>query len=128
LGGTGTRGARPSDVDGLTLGPCLPTDKLLDSGRWEALVRELMNEVIAAANAQKLKVDPKWTNIQIERTRLMGAYKASTLIDFERKQPLELEALFLEPLRRAQHAGVATPRLKALCSLLHQLDPDKGET
>lgn len=104
------------------LGPCLATDQLLDSGRWENLVRELMNEVIAAANAQNLKVDPKWTDIQIERTRSMGAYRASTLIDFERGQPLELEALFLEPLRRAKRAGVATPRLDALCSVLARLD------
>jgi 2-dehydropantoate 2-reductase len=99
-------------------GPCLTTDKLLDKGRWENLVRELMNEVIAAAHAQNLKVDPKLTDTQIERTRSMGAYRASTLIDFERKQPLELEALFLEPLRRARHARIKTPRLQALCSLL----------
>ena len=118
----GTRGARPSNVTESKLGPCLATDKLLDKGRWESLVRELMDEVIATANAQKLNVDPKWTDIQIERTRTMGAYRASTLIDFERKQPLELEALFLEPLRRAKRAGVATPRLEALCSVLGVLD------
>jgi 2-dehydropantoate 2-reductase len=51
----------------------------------------------------------------------MGAYKASTLIDFERGQPLEMESLFLEPLRRAKSAGIATPRLDALCSVLREL-------
>ncbi len=53
----------------------------------------------------------------------MGAYKASTLIDFERGQPLELESMFLEPLRQAQTAGVPVPRLVRLCEVLHQLDP-----
>ena len=48
----------------------------------------------------------------------MGAYKASTLIDFERGQPLELQSLFLEPLRQATQAGVAMPRLSALCAVL----------
>ena len=48
----------------------------------------------------------------------MGAYKASTLIDFQRGQPLELESMFLDPLRRAQKAGVATPRLAALAAVL----------
>lgn len=100
---------------------CLTTDELLDSGRWENLVRELMNEVIAAANAQRLGVDPACADIQIERTRTMGAYKASTLIDFERGQPLELEALFLEPLHRAKRAGVPMPRLEALCLVLAKL-------
>ena len=52
----------------------------------------------------------------------MGAYKASTLIDFERGQALELEDLFLEPLLQAQKAGVPTPRLEALCTILTQLD------
>ncbi len=103
-------------------GHSLTTDQLLDNGRWEALVRELMNEVISAANAQQLKLDPKLADVQIERTRSMGTYRASTLIDFERKQPLEIEALFLEPLRRAQRTGVATPRLAALCNVLVELE------
>ncbi len=51
----------------------------------------------------------------------MGAYKASTLIDFERGQPLELETLFLEPLRQAHKAGVTCPRLEALCALLGEI-------
>lgn len=104
------------------LRPCLTTDLLLDNGPWESLVRELMTEVIAAANAQKLDVDPGWGEVQISRTRPMGAYRASTLIDFERKQPLELEALFLEPLNRAQKAGLTSPRLSALCRVLAALD------
>jgi 2-dehydropantoate 2-reductase len=52
----------------------------------------------------------------------MGPYKASTLIDFERGKPLEIESLFVEPLRRAREARVTVPRLAALCSLLQQLD------
>jgi 2-dehydropantoate 2-reductase len=51
----------------------------------------------------------------------MGAYKASTLIDFERGQPLELESLFLEPLRQARKGGIPTPRLEALCAVLSDL-------
>ncbi len=109
-------------IRGAVLGPCLATDKLLDQGRWESLVRELMHEVIAAANAQDLKIDPALADIQIERTRTMGAYRASTLIDFERGQALELEALFLRPLRHAHAAGTPMPRLRALCSVLSQLD------
>ena len=34
-----------------SLGPCLTTDQLLADSRWESLVRELMLEVIGAANA-----------------------------------------------------------------------------
>jgi 2-dehydropantoate 2-reductase len=104
------------------LGPCLQTDRLLADPRWEQLARELMLEVIAAANALGLNVPLSAADKQIARTRDMGAYKASTLLDFEKGLPLELETLFLEPLRQAQAAGVATPRLAALCAVLAELD------
>ncbi len=105
------------------LQPCLTTDKLLSDARWEQLVRELMQEVVAVANAQGLGVSESLIEKQIERTRTMGPYKASTLLDFEEGRPLELASLFLEPLRQAQRAGVATPRLAALCEVLRRLNP-----
>ncbi|NWG75708.1 MAG: 2-dehydropantoate 2-reductase, partial [Rubrivivax sp.] len=103
------------------LGPVLSTDRLLDGGRWEGLVRELILEVVTAARTLGLKLPEGLVEQQIARTRTMGAYKASTLLDFEQGRPLELEALFLEPLRRATQAGASVPRLAALSSLLSQL-------
>jgi len=104
-------------------GNCLTTDKLLGDPRWEKLVRDLMLEVIATANALGFELPRSLARDNIDRTRIMGAYKASTLIDFERGQSLELESMFLEPLRQAQKAGVPVPRLLRLCEVLHQLDP-----
>jgi 2-dehydropantoate 2-reductase len=101
----------------------LTTDILLGDPRWEQLVRELMLEVIATANALGLNIPESQAEDQIQRTRIMDDYKASTLIDFERRQPLELESMFLEPLHRARAAGINTPRLESLCSVLQQLDP-----
>ncbi len=101
--------------------PCLPTNELLTDARWARLVRELMLEVIAAARALGLDVPDAFAERLIERTRSMGAYRASTLIDFERGQPLELQSLFLEPLRQATQAGVAMPRLSTLCAVLKAL-------
>jgi 2-dehydropantoate 2-reductase len=46
---------------------------------------------------------------------------ASTLIDFEKGKPLELESLFLEPLRLAREAGVPVPQLESLCRVLQRL-------
>ena len=100
---------------------CLTTDKLLADPRWEQLVRDLMLEVIAAARALGFDIRDALADQLIERTRTMGAYRASTLIDFERGQPLELQSLFLEPLRQATQAGVAMPRLAALCAVLKEL-------
>jgi 2-dehydropantoate 2-reductase len=102
-------------------GPVLTTDKLLADPRWENLVRELMHEVISAEAALGYKTPLEMADKQIERTRTMGAYKASTLVDFEQGRALELESLFLEPLRQAQRAGAKVPRLESLCRVLEQL-------
>jgi 2-dehydropantoate 2-reductase len=105
-----------------SLGPMLTTDKLLGEPRWENMVREVMHEVIAAADALGHKIPLELAEKQIERTRSMGAYKASTLVDFEQGRALELEALFLEPLRQAKNAGAKVPRMEALCRVLRQLN------
>jgi len=107
---------------GAPVSPCLTTDKLLADPDWEQLVRELIREVIAAARALGFKLSDDLEQTQIARTLTMGAYKPSTLIDFERGQPLELQSLFLEPLRQAQAAGVNAPRLSKLCQVLSKLD------
>lgn len=107
-------GALPTNAK---LQGCMTSDQLLDKGHWEQLVRE----VIAAAVALKLKVPASSEEKQVERTRDMGAYKASTILDFEKGLPLELDSLFLEPLRQAQAAGVAMPRLTAMCEVLKAL-------
>lgn len=104
------------------LGPCLPTDQLLSDPHWCERVRELMFETLRAARAQGFELPDAVAETQIERTREMGSYRASTLVDFDRGLPLELESLFGEPLRRARRAGVPTPRLAALYQVLTELD------
>lgn len=108
------------------LGPCLPTDRLLASEAWTTLVREVMAEVIAAAGARGGAIDPAYADLQVRRTREMGSYRASTLVDFEMGRPLELESLFREPLRQGREAGVELPRLTNLCAVLEQLDARRG--
>lgn len=106
-------------------GECLTTDRLLADDRWFRVVCTLMGEVIATANAYDLKLPQEIANQQIERTRIMGAYKPSTLVDFLLGRPIELEALFFEPLRRAEARSVPTPQLRALCRMLQALDQSK---
>jgi 2-dehydropantoate 2-reductase len=111
----------PTDAE-KRMASCLTTDKLLGDSHWSNLVRELMLEVIATGRGLGFDLVDSLAERQVERTRTMGAYKASTLIDFERGQALELESLFLEPLRQARQAGVPVPRLEAMCHVLQQLD------
>ncbi len=106
-------------------GPCWPTDRLLQDPRWERLVRELMWEVVSTAHAKGYPIADDVVDQNVDRTRIMGEYKASTLIDFERGYPLELQSMFREPLRQAVAAGVSTPRLAALCQVLEEVERAK---
>jgi 2-dehydropantoate 2-reductase len=81
-----------------------------------------MWEIVSVARAKGYVVSDDTVEHQVARTRIMQDYRASTLIDFERGQPLEVDSMFLEPLRQARLAGVPTPRLEALCHLLTALD------
>jgi len=102
-------------------GKCLTTDDLLADRRWYQLVRELMSEVIVAANAQGLTLEFEVADKMIELTQTMRAYKASTVLDFEAGRSIELQSIFLEPLRLAEAANVPVPRLRALCNILTSL-------
>ncbi|HXD01332.1 MAG TPA: 2-dehydropantoate 2-reductase [Verrucomicrobiae bacterium] len=115
-------GVVPADAK---IGTCLTTNRLLAEPLWESLVRELMLEIIAVANARGHELSNAIVDKQIERTGNMGAYKASTLLDFEHGQALEMDNLFLAPLRQAREAGVSVPRLAALCAVLNALDPNE---
>ena len=104
---------------------CLATDELLGDPQWEALVRGLMLEIIGGAAKLGFHISEEFADKMIVRTRKLGAYRASTLVDYERNQPLELESIFLQPLRLAEGAGARMPLLKNLCAVLASLDRRK---
>jgi 2-dehydropantoate 2-reductase len=86
----------------------------------------LMDEVIRAANRCGSPLPAAAALEQIKRTESMGAYKPSTLVDFQTGQPLEVEAIWGEPLRRATAAGALTPRLQELYEKLKALDSQRA--
>lgn len=98
------------------------TDVLLADPIIENEIRTLMREVNAAAAAQGIELDPNLIEINIERTRPMGPYQPSTMIDFIEGRELELDPIWEEPLRRAKAANVEMPALgKLLAKIRAQL-------
>jgi 2-dehydropantoate 2-reductase len=97
----------------VTLGG-LPVDQLLDNGPNESVVRALMTEVIAVAHAEGCEIGAGFADANIERSRTMGAYRPSTLVDWQAGQELEIEPIWGVPLRRAAAAGVPVPLLQDL--------------
>ena len=103
--------------DGMT------TDVILQSPEREAEVWALMREVQASAAAYGFTIPEEFVVHQVERTRPMGPYKPSTMLDYLAGRPLEVEPIWGEPLRRAQAKGVPVPRLAALYEMLKRLSP-----
>jgi 2-dehydropantoate 2-reductase len=97
-------------------------DLLVTAGPCRQLARELMLEVIAAANAQGLTtpIAESYAERMLEFTDTMGAYKPSMQIDREAGRQLEMAAIFAAPLAYGRQKWVAMPRVEMLAMLLQQ--------
>lgn len=97
-------------------------DQLLTVSGCRALVRDLMIEVISAANCQNLSRDipESYADKMLVFTDGMGVYKPSMQIDREEGRALEVQAIFRTPLECGRLKGVAMPRTEMLAVLLEQ--------
>ena len=94
---------------------------LLKHPPTKQLVRELMLEVVAGANAQPLEetIDgPVFSQQLISFTEKMDHYRPSMMLDRIEDRPLELAAIYAIPLQQASAAGVKMLRVEMLKSLL----------
>lgn len=97
-------------------------DLLMKTPATRSLVRNLMIEVITAANAQGLsKAIPEgYADSMLEFTDGMGVYKPSMQIDREEGRELEIQAIFRAPLEYGRQQGINMPRVEMLATLLEQ--------
>ena len=98
----------------------LTTDQLLNHEPMRGEVRALMQEVIAAGNAQELSspIAEDFANRMLAVTEGMGSYRPSMMIDRQEQRPLEMESIYQIPLQRAAARQVAMPRVRLLHALL----------
>lgn len=90
------------------------TDILLANTETENKVRALMTEIVTGAHALGLELSHELVESNIERTRPMGPYRTSSMIDFIEGREVEVGPIWQEPLRRAKAAGVSMPHLEKL--------------
>lgn len=96
------------------------TADLLASGDTEREIRAIMGEVVASARALGLGLDESLIDFNVERTRPMGPYRPSSMIDFVEGREIEYEAIWGEPLRRAKEAGVSVPNMERLAERIRE--------
>ena len=89
------------------------------------LVEVLMREVIQVANKLGYNLSNSLIDHNIKETKSMGPYRPSSMIDFMEGRPVEVEAIWGNPVRVGRSVGVEIPRMEALYDSIKSLSSTK---
>ena len=92
----------------------ITTDLILSNPELRQRAWDLMLEVQTVASAYRVKIEDAFLHRQFELTQPMGPYKPSSLIDYLAGKPVEVDAIWGEPLRRGKTKGLAMPNMEKL--------------
>ena len=98
------------------------TEELMTNPHTRQLVEDIMREVVTGARACGVAVADEVVSKLLAYTDKMIPYRTSMKIDHDEGQPMEVEAIFGNPLRAVQQAGAKSPRLEQLYRQLKFLD------
>ncbi|MFQ4144372.1 putative 2-dehydropantoate 2-reductase [Chlorogloeopsis sp. ULAP02] len=98
------------------------TRELMADAYTRKLVEQLMYEVIAGAKTSGRKIDDRFIAKMLDYTDHMKPYRTSMKIDYDEHRPLEVEAIFGNPLRKALAVGVNLPQISCVYHQLKFLD------
>jgi 2-dehydropantoate 2-reductase len=90
------------------------TDQIFGDPALAQRARQLMEEIQHAAANAGYEIPESFLQGQFDVTEKMGAYRPSSLIDYLDGRPVEVEAIWGEPLRRGQALGLEMPELSKL--------------
>lgn len=101
--------------NGLTVALNTQTDKLLQHPSTRTLVRDMMMEVVNAAQAdgvENLRED--FVEKMLDMTDNMRPYSPSMKLDFDFHRPMEIEYIYTRPTQIAERVGAPMHKLKML--------------
>ena len=104
--------------NGLSIAAGANVAEVLADAGLRALARSLMDEVLDAARRLGHVIPDSFADWQIERSDSMGPYRPSSMIDFEMGRPVEVGAIWGEPLRQGIAAGAKMPKLELLHGII----------
>jgi 2-dehydropantoate 2-reductase len=106
-------------MSGLSVVLDTDTQALMADPHTRVLAEAIMRDVVAGARACGRVIRPDFVQKMIDMTLAMAPYQASMKIDFDQGKPMELEAIYGNPVRAA--AG-AMPLVEMLYRQLEFLD------
>jgi 2-dehydropantoate 2-reductase len=99
------------------------TDQMIHHPTIRKLAEDLIDEVRAIAAAYGREIDDEYVHKMLKNTEAMKPYRTSMKIDFDLHRPLEVEAIFGQPLEAARQKGIHTPKLEMLYQQLVFFNP-----
>jgi 2-dehydropantoate 2-reductase len=102
------------------------TKELIDDPAGLHLATCLVDEVHRAASALGIVIPEDHKLQTIESTRKMVPYDSSMRLDFKSRRPMEIHAIFDNPVRSAATVGFEMPLVSALRDQLRFLDRRNG--
>lgn len=100
--------------NGLTVVMNALTSDLMTDPSTHELCKQLMLEVIGAANASGVPISPSFAQQMLDYTMNMKPYAPSMRLDFDYKRPMEIDAIYSTPLKVAEKAGYNMPKVRML--------------
>ena len=107
--------------NGLSIAAGANVAEVLADAGLRVLARSLMGEVLDAARRLGHEIPDSFADWQIERSDSMGPYRPSSMIDYEMGRPVEVEAIWGEPLRQGLAAGAKMRRLEFLHGIIRHV-------
>lgn len=98
------------------------TDRIMAEPASAARVRRIMGDVVALAAAAGRHIDPAFVQKMLDDTARMKPYRTSMKIDFDSRRPLEVEAIYGNPLRFARARRVQVPEIEQLYAQLKAME------
>lgn len=100
--------------NGLCVALNTSTDKLMEDPHTYDLLKGLMLEVIGAAGACGKPIEKIFAQEMLDSTQVMRPYAPSMKLDFDNRRPLEIRAIYSNPLKAASLAGYDMPKVRML--------------
>jgi len=98
------------------------TNQIMANKHTRRLAEDLMQEVVAGAAACDRIITEEFVEKMLDHTEKMKPYITSMKLDYDRRNALEVEAIFGNPLHMAKLVGVDLPRMWMLYQQLKFLD------
>ncbi len=107
--------------NGLSIAANANVADVLADAALRAEARAIMDELLDAARRLGHAIPDAFADWQIERSFAFGGYRPSSMIDYELGRPVEVEAIWGEPLRQGLAAGAKMPRLALLHAIIRHV-------